>query len=124
MKAKTASKKPVASPRVVFVNLAEHYGGNMTFAELAGALAGQEGNPAVRALVQMLRFQLGLSRSHERMPGASSGERDFGAGAAMATEEVIEWAHLLIKRDTERGALGELRAQFGTKSAASSNLSA
>lgn len=105
--------KSKSTPRLVFVNLAEHYGGNLTFAELAGALAGQEGNPAVRALIQMLRFQLGASRSHERMPGASSGERDFGAGAAFATEEVIEWAHLLIKRDTERGALAELRAQYG-----------
>ncbi len=100
---------------MVFVNLADHYGPSMTFAELAGALAGQEGNPAVRALLQMLRFQLGLSRAHEVMPGASGAERDYGSGAAMATEQVIEWAHLLIKRDTERGALGELRAQFTLK---------
>lgn len=105
--------KAKPQPRLVFVNLAEHYGGNMTFAELAGALAGQENNPAVQAILQMLRYQLGASRSHERIPGASSGERDFGAGGAFATEEVIEWTHLFIKRDTERGALAELRAQYG-----------
>jgi hypothetical protein len=112
---KPTSKKPAASPRIVFVNLAEHYGPSMTFAELAGALAGQENNPAVRAMLQMLRYQMGLARSHEVTDGATGSQRDYGAGAASATEDVIEWAHLLIKRDTERDALTGLRAQFASK---------
>lgn len=103
---------------MVFVNLAEHYGGNLTFAELAGALAGQEGNPAVRAMMQILRFQLGCSRTHELLPNAGASVRDYGAGAAMLTEETIKWAHLLIKRESESKELGELKAQFAPKTQA------
>lgn len=102
-------------PRMVFVNLAEHYGGTLTFAELAGALGGQEENPVVRAIVQLLRYQLGAARVHERVPAATAAERDFGAGGALATEEVIEWIYLLVKRDTDRPALAELRGQFAPR---------
>lgn len=109
----TKKTKTSPVPRMVFVNLADHYGGNVTFAELAGALAGQEQNPAVRAMLQLLRFQLGASRTHEVTDLASAAQRDYGSGAASATEQVIEWAHLLMKRDTERPALAGLRAQYG-----------
>lgn len=97
---------------MVFVNLAERYGANMTFAELAAALGGQEGNPAVRAVLQILRYQLGASRAHERVPGATAEERTFGSGAAFVAEETIEWVDLLVKRDVERPALRELKEQY------------
>lgn len=109
---KKPTPKPTASPRLVFVNLAEHYGPNLTFAELAGALAGQEGNPAVRAIIQIMRYQLGMARTHEVTDGATGPQRDYGAGAASATEQVLEWVHLLIKRDSKRRALEALKVEY------------
>ncbi len=97
--------------RPLIINLAD-YGGTLTFTQLSAALAGRQNDPAVRAVFQVLRHQLGASRSHELVPGASGGERDYGAGAAGVTETSILWLHLLVQHRPEADALGELRTEF------------
>ena len=96
-------------PRLVFVNLAQDYGPSLPFSQLAAALAGQEGNPAVRAVMQVLRLQLGLAREHERMPAQS---RDYAAGAAASADTSLEMLHHLMHRNFEHSILADLRQNF------------
>lgn len=99
-------------PRLIFTNLPDHYGPPMTFPELVAALAGQQGNPAVRALVQLMRHQMGAARQHELLPSTAPGERDYGSGGAVSAETLLTWTHLLVGRQVDAPQLGELRGQF------------
>ncbi len=105
-KSSPQSKNP---PRIVFVNLAGEYGPPMTFSHLASALAGQSTNPSVRAVLQILRLQLGMAREHERDPNQP---RDYASGAAAAADTTMEMIYHLINRNFEHGLLAELRANF------------
>jgi len=113
-KSKTKSKPSTTAtpPRLIFINLSATYGAPMTFAELVAALAGQEQNPAVRALMQLMRHQLGASRTHEQLPAAAPGERDYGSGSAICAETLLSWSHLLVTRQTDAPQLGELKGEF------------
>lgn len=111
-KSRGRSGSMAAVGRMVFLNLAEHYGAGMTFSELAKALGGQEHNPVLRAVVQVLRYQLGAARAHELAPTATHSERDYGAGAARVTEDSLNWLHLLAKHEKNSSQLAELRGAF------------
>jgi len=104
-----STPKKKQEPRIVFVNLAGEYGPPMTFSHLASALAGQSTNPTVRAVLQILRLQLGMAREHERDPNQS---RDYASGAAACADTAMEILYHLINRNFEHGLLNELRANF------------
>lgn len=101
--------RPARSARIVFINLAGEYGPPLTFSHLAGALAGQATNVAVRAVMQILRLQLGMAREHERDPNQS---RDYASGAAAATDTTMEMIYHMINRNFDHGLLAELKANF------------
>lgn len=105
-------KSTLAPPPFALINLNPLFGPPMTFADLAMALAGQEGNPAVRAMMQVLCFELQLARGHEEMPAVQPGERDYGAGAASSVNSGIRNLTLLVTRKFDAGELGALRQQF------------
>ena len=107
-KGSAAGSTPV---RTMVINLAD-YGAPLTFTQMSAALAGRGADPALRAVMQILRHQLGAARTHELVPGASAGERDYGAGAAGVTETSITWLHLLVQHRPGADQLAELRTHF------------
>lgn len=121
MTTKTKRKSVTTPPPFALINLNPIFGPPMAYAELAGALAGQEENPAVRAMMQVLCFELQLARGHEEMPAVQPGERDYGAGAASSVNSGIRNLTLLVTRKFEAGELGALRAQFGAQKSEASN---
>jgi len=85
----------------------------LSWPEMIRALDTKRQDPAVRAIMQLLDYELSCARSHEELADATLSQRSFGAGGAKLATKAITVIHLLATGQGKSEALKEWRDRFG-----------
>jgi hypothetical protein len=87
----------------------------LTFQEISGALLNTQNDKIIQAIEQIINLNLIQSREHEFVSSVSQGVRDYSAGSASASVDLLTSMKLLIAGDTKNPRLDNLREAFQPK---------